>query len=228
MMLNGGALRARRQELGITKRTLANLAGVTGTTITRLEECGDPDQLSVATLMKILRNLAVDLSEVIVPDLNTIPESTISIVEELGQLLHNHKKAMPRSHIAECMDLALSEVDSALLKLDELLRFAGLRIHHASTGVAIVASASSPRLSMAKEAAHRTRSFSVLNSGDLLLLYRIMHEGLDYNVIAVRNNGLVSLHKLENANLVQIEKGGRLRLSDRALAALGCDAASKM
>ena len=55
-----------------------------------------------------------------------------------------------------------------------------------------------------------------------------MHEGLDHNVIAARNNGSVSLHKLENANLVQIEKGGRLRLSDRALAALGCDTVSKM
>lgn len=84
------------------------------------------------------------------------------------------------------------------------------------------------RINKAEEAAHWARSLNVLNAGDLLLRYRIIHEGLDRNVIAARNNGLVSLHKLENANLVQIEKGGLLRLSDRALAALGCDVASKM
>jgi len=228
MILNGTTMRKRRMELGISIRALANLAGVTGSTIARLEDSGDPSQLSVQTLMKIIRNLAVDLSDVVDSDLQSSPYSIMTTVEELGQLLHNHKKAIPRSHIAECMDLTLNEVDSALLKLDELLRFTGLRIHQASTGVAIVAAATSPRLSKAKEAAHRTRSFRVLNAGDLLLLYRIMHEGLDHNMIAGRNNGIVSLHKLENANLVQIEKGGRLRLTDRALAALGCDAASKI
>lgn len=114
------------------------------------------------------------------------------------------------------------------MKLDELLRFTGLRIHHASSGIAIIAAARSPWLSKAKAAAHRTRCFSVLNAGDLSLMYRIMNEGLNHNVIASRSNGKVSLHKLENADLVRIEKGGRLSLSDRALTALGCDDDSRI
>jgi len=221
MILNGDILRARRLELGISRRALAKLCGITGETITRLEETGNPAQLSVETLMKLLRNLAVDLNDVTVESSKRQSNGNIATTSELGQLLHGHGKAMPKSQISDCLGLTMTEVDSALLQLDESLRLAGLRIHHASTGVAIIATAKSLHSDKAREAAQRTRSFSVLNAGDLSLLYRIMKDGLDHNVIARRNNGNVSLHKLENADLIHIEKGGRLRLSDRALSALG-------
>lgn len=223
MNIDKEALRARRLQLGIPKRELAKAAGVSLTVITRLEETGDASPLQVQTLMAILRSLSVDLVDVTHHSPKEDLEEGTFNISELGQLLHGYGRAMPISHIAECLGISLEEVDSAIQELDSNLRAVGLRLNHASTGIHIVPSAGSPKVRQATEAARRTRSFEVLNHGDLSLLYRAMKDRLPANVVAGRNNGNVSLHKLENADLIRVESGGSLVLTDRALVSLGCE-----
>lgn len=220
-------LRARRLELGISKRELSDNCGVTSTVISRLEETGEVASFTVETLMKILQCLSLDLNDLTNQPESPNHETKIFDVRELGQLLHNFGKAMSRSNIAQCLGLSLEAVDTAAKELDELLKLTGLQIQYANRGLRIIARAASPHLSKATDTALRARNLEVLNAGDISLLYQIMKGGLDSKNVSGRNNGNVSLYKLENANLVRTEKGGRLFITDRALKALGCEDDSK-
>lgn len=223
MKLSGEVLRRRRLSLGITKRGLANSCGISAETITRLEKTGNPSQFSVETLMMFLRNLSIELNDAIINSPPCELSENPAPIADLGQLLFGHKKAIPKSEIGDCLGLTMEEVDLTIANLDESLRAVGLRILFASTGIGITTVAKSAHLDKALSAANRTRSFGVLNRGDLALLFQIMRDTPRHNIIAARNNGNVGLHKLENAGLIRTDGAGLLHLSNESLSALGCE-----
>lgn len=71
--------------------------------------------------------------------------------------------------------------------------------------------------------ARRARAFDVLNTGDLSLLFRAMSGALRTNNIMESVNGKMSLHKLTNSGLVEIDSSGLIVLTAKAFLSLGYD-----
>ena len=221
MIINQLHLRNRRLQLGLSKRELADSIAVTTTLITRLEETGDASLLQVKTLTSLLQNLGLNMSDVISSVESVEEKVSTPETRELGQILFQSRRELSKSQIAKSLGMTLEEVDALLVILDSKLKIVGLRIHQTYRGIKIIAGAQSGNLGKVAISARRSRSFDVLNLGDLSLLFKVINENLGSNHIMGSANGKVSLHKLLNATLVQIDADGRIVPTSQAFSALG-------
>lgn len=217
MKLNGTLLRERRLQLGLTSRELADYAHCSVTVIRRVEETGDVGTLTVSTVAAMLESLSLTWSETVL-DAQQSSHNDSGIVARLGALLHNHKKGLPTHVAATYLGTTLTDVTKAASDLSVVLEPAGLRVHCGSTGLRIVADASS-----VADSVEEARTFTVLNHADLSLLRRIATRKVKNNAIANSNDGNVSLHKLRNCGLVSEDDGGRLSLTERTMNTLGIE-----
>lgn len=215
MKLNGTLVRERRLQLGLTSRELADYSHCSITVIRRVEETGDVGTLTVSTVAAMLDSLSLTWSEAVLQAENS-GHNDSGIVVRLGALLHNHKKGLPAHVAATYLAATLTDVTRAASTLSVTLEPAGLRVHSGSTGLRIVAAASS-----IADSVEEARTFTVLNHADLSLLKRIATRRVKCNSVANANDGNVSLHKLRNCGLVSEDDGGRLSLTERTMRTLG-------
>lgn len=223
MILNHSLLRSRRIQLGLSCRQLAVASGVTTTVIFRVEKTGDATLLQVKNLTSILQNLSLDLTDVLPSTASRIEEALSPETCELAQMLFQSKRAISKSQIARTLSITLEQVDFLLACLDSKLRHVGLRTHQNTDGMRLVLGMQSENLPDVANTARRARTFGVLNIGDLSLLFKAMSGALRSNNIMGSVNGKVSLHKLTNAGLVEIDPNGLIVLTAGAFLSLGYD-----
>ena len=93
MKIDGNRFRQRRQQVGPTLREVARSAGVSRSTVARIENTGDARQLQVGTFMKLLRALGLDISDL--TERASQDSSAVSgLVQQAGALLHKHGRAL--------------------------------------------------------------------------------------------------------------------------------------
>jgi transcriptional regulator with XRE-family HTH domain len=216
MKLNHRLLRARRLELGLTSRAVARHTKVSQTLIRRLETTGDASVLQLATLNTILEVLGLDLVDALEPSEPVrAPRGTAELI---GALLQQRNAGIAPADISITLGLTLDEVNTGVAALDEQLRPAGLRVHHASSGICIVP-AVDPEAGSGTTT-ERLRHLARITSSDMALIHRIICGRVPANTVASTNNGAVSLHRLEGAGLVHVVDN-ELRLTDVVAASLG-------
>ena len=151
------------------------------------------------------------------------PEEKVSTPEtlELGQILFQSKREVSKVQIVKNLGASLEDVDSLLEVLDSHLQRVGRKIHQTYRGVKIIVGGQNENVGKVALSARRSRSFDVLNIGDISLLFRAINENLGSNHVMGSANGKVSLHKLLNATFVQIDAGGQIVPTAQTFRALG-------
>lgn len=221
MIMDGGKFRSRRIQLALTMREVANSCGVTTTVITRLEKTGDVSLLQVKILMLLMETLGLDFATLFSTPNSTPDEATELKLRELGQILFATPRAIKTSDLAKSLGVSLEEIDLLLQALDTKLRPCGMKIHNPLRGVSIIPEIAKASQSESINSARRSRSFDVLNVGDLSLLSKVIEKKVNSKATLMSGNGKATFHKLLNAQLIEVDSSGYILPSESALKALG-------
>src|SRR5690348_15129146 len=115
MRINNGLLEARRRELGMSARVLAQHANVSRTVIINLERTGEAGSLTVRTIHLIAQALSVTMSELFTEIYAETPCGAGSgeFGAEIGSALHRSGNGLAVAGLAEALGISSSVVHGA-------------------------------------------------------------------------------------------------------------------
>jgi hypothetical protein len=147
--INGPLLRRRVAALGVSDRTIGRLTGLNYGTLRRaMNESHISSGTRLIDLVLLAKEVGLTLGQLLDP---TPPESfppdsaepanAQELLDDgrlLVQMLYQAGIAIPADRIALLWGVPLWRVERAADSADRLLAFAGLKIHHAQTGLTII------------------------------------------------------------------------------------------
>ena len=199
-IINGGLIRLRRAELGLSSRAIAAALGVTGSVVQRLEAGDNHLDVTMGLLVKLAAVLAVDVVDLVSPTPSESSEGTVaSDVAAVGALLHAAGVSTPAGALRDSLGWDQARLIAAIEGLDEQLRSVGMRLKKNGVGHVIVRdlATTSPDTLAKLIRAHVTRDG--LNRTEAALLYRIHTTGAPRDP---SNPEAVALGALVNAQLL--------------------------
>lgn len=205
--LSGELIRARRRELGISERELANRLGVSITVIAGLERGTNHDDQPFSLIRKLAVALSADLSELTAD----VAATHLSDAEQVGAMLHSEGRLTPVTALAEASGWDLNRTHAAVDALEQQLPLVGLRLHRLRGDVSIVPA-------MAAPPATRTLARRMISRRGLdLTQAKLLHRIASGDPVKVTGNAdRVALSQLLNAGLVE-DPAGQSRRSTPAL-----------
>lgn len=220
MKLDPTALRQRRLQAAVPVRELARAAGVSAAVVIRLEQDGEASALTFGTVAKLLEAISMDLHEAVYRE--TPPaqaDDDEELVRSLGMLLMTlNTRVVSVDELAAELGVTIERLLVLAHLLAGRLEVAGLRLHHSVTGMRLLPAAGSPFQRTWRRS--RAQLLKVLNRGDVHLLYEVATRRVEAKRISHRRDGIMRLHKLEGAGLMELGDDNVLRLTESARYAL--------
>lgn len=198
MLLDTARIHQRRHELGLSQRAVGRQLGVSSSTIARIEDGSNHDDLPLRLVSGLADLLALDMAELF--SWPAADEGNDGDVERVGALLSSAERPVATSVLSDALGTALSETEGLLRALDHALRSTGLRLHTGPDGSAIVpdiARRDAERLERLLRGQHAAHG---LNSLDAVLLARAHAGTLDLTRLS--NAEQVTLARLHNAGML--------------------------
>lgn len=142
MILDGPAIRRRRESLGLSQRSLASSLGVTGNVIRLLEAGGNHDDLTLGFLTRLAGALAVEPTTLLSRPTDEQPSGPVDAgpagdAAQVGALLQATGVLTPKAALCDSTGWNLGRLEEALDRLEQLLPGVGLRLHRLQNRVTI-------------------------------------------------------------------------------------------
>lgn len=212
---NGILLRSKVAASGLSDRALAGLTGLSYQTLrAAMSESSINTGTRLIELVRLAEEVGVTLGNLLdrpppsqFPPSSAEPEDSQEDLDDarlLVQLLFESAIAIPSHRLAMIMDLPLWRVVRATSRGDQVLRYSGLRIHHAQTGLTIGSASASNAASV--RAALETRDHDKeLNNHHVRILHSAMVDGL--NAHATRGPRAMNVAALMKRGYLRAEIG---------------------
>lgn len=141
-MLNSELIRQRRGDLNMSNREVARQLRVTAAVIKRLEEGSNHEWIALGEVARLASILSIEFGDMFSPELVEAPDVRNTAADraaELGALLYEMGKLVPRSALCQALECSPDELDDALTELAAVLAPAGMTIHSSKDSVSIEA-----------------------------------------------------------------------------------------
>lgn len=136
--IDGGLVRERRIDLGLSQRALGAAVGGNGMTVQRLEDASDTDDFPLSLARSLARALAVDFGQLLgaEPLRRDGAEESAQIV---GRLIASSCSPLARPHLLEALGWDNERLDDALSTLSGSLATTGQALRETTAGMSICA-----------------------------------------------------------------------------------------
>lgn len=146
-------------------------------------------------------------------------EDDEALVRNLGTLLMTlNARIASVDELAGELGVTIDRLLALGKQLAGRLEVAGLRLHHTASGMRILPAADSPYRRTFRHS--KAQLLKVLNRGDVHLLYEVATGRVESKRISHRRAGIMRMHKLEGAGLMELGEDDVLQLTDSARYAL--------
>lgn len=234
-ILDGPAIRRRRAELRLSARDVGGQLGGTGQVVTSIERGTNHPDLTLATVARLARALAVDITTLFGPGTaapeavpagattaapsDDSPGTTATCPDDgdgtdvaaLGSLLFCARILTPLSALAEALGWPLERVEAALGTLSTQLPLVGLRLHRLNGKAGIARSVEALEAKAAQAVIRKHLQRDGLSVAEARMVYRVARTGLP---TTPNNAEATAMGVLANAGLLVFVPRGDLALAD--------------
>lgn len=222
-LLDGGLVRARRLELGISERQFAASLGpgFSQTVVRNLEAGTNHDTLTMGTVRRVAALLDLPVRRLLRPDAadfpapvpgpRTLEEHVHQAAALIGGVLCELDRPVSVRALADLADITLDVLPQVLTTLDTTVQPAGLRLHRVSGSVALRPREGVLNKDAVREAWRRHLGRRSLDVGQANLVARAAR---GETIKAVTNDERVRGGSLVNAGILVRTASGGFALSD--------------